>query len=104
MMYIAHIAWSFGLILVASGFIALHFAGREKSGQLKIAGWLLVVGGTLGLICNAYYSLKYLQQGAFERPMMMRPMSGGPMRGGMMQNGMPSGSMMPGNSEPPSPQ
>ena len=116
MMYVAHIAWSLGLILVAAGFAALHFAVRESSAHLKTAGWLLVIGGALGLVCNGYYSLKYLQQGAFETPIAMHqanmmPMQGGMMQGGMMQNGaMPQG-MTPGNAtpdhhpaSPPSPQ
>lgn len=112
MMYVAHIASSLGLALFAAGFVALYFANRENSGHLKIAGWLLIVGAALGLLCNGYYSLKYLQQGVFDTPMMMRhanmmSMQGGMMRGGMMQGGMMQGgkmpgSMMPGSAEPPS--
>jgi len=101
MMYAAHIAWSLGLILVALGFVALHFAGKENSGHFRIAGWLLVVGGTLGLIGNGYYSLKHLQRGTFETRMMMRQSSMTPMGGAMMHGKMPGESPQTNPTSPP---
>src|SRR5688572_27846111 len=71
MMYVMHIASFYGLSLVAAGFVAFYFARRQQSSHLKAAAWILVIGGALGLSCILYYSLKYWQQGYFERPAAM---------------------------------
>lgn len=70
-MYLAHIATFLGLAVLAGGFIALHFARRSPSPQLRTAGLILVIGGILGLSCILYYSLKYLHAGYFESPSAM---------------------------------
>lgn len=96
MMYMMHIASFLGLIVVAAGFVAFHFACEEKSKPLKIAGWILTVGGVLGLLCMIYYSLLYWRQGYFTMPMSMHQMSMAmPMQGGMMQGGSMMGGKMP---------
>lgn len=78
-MYFAHFVTFLGLIVVAAGFVAFHFARKEQSLHLRVAGWVLVIGGALGLGCILYYSLKYWQQGDFARPaaMMMHHGMGG---------------------------
>ena len=74
MMYVAHIAWSIELIIVAAGFVIFHLAVKEKSSLLKTAALILIIGGVLGLGCSAYYSFKYWQDGSFETLMpMMAP-------------------------------
>lgn len=69
MMYLVHIAAFLGLSIIAAGIASLHFAARERSGPLRGTAWVLLVGGTLGLGCIVYYSLKYWQDGYFETPM-----------------------------------
>lgn len=71
MMYLAHIAAFLGLIVIAGGFIGLHFSRRENSTPLNIAAWILLIGGALGLGCMVYYSASYWQQGYFTTPMPM---------------------------------
>jgi len=74
--YLAHIATFLGLAVLAGGFIGLHFAHRSQSSQLRVAGFILVIGGILGLSCILYYSLKYWRAGSFEFPAaMMMPHS-----------------------------
>jgi len=70
-MYLAHIATFLGLAVLASGFVAFHFARRSQSQPLRIAGLILVIGGVLGLVCILYYSLKYWRAGYFETPAAM---------------------------------
>jgi hypothetical protein len=85
MMYIAHLAWAVDLIVVAAGFVALHFATKQKSSHLKTAAWILTVGGAISLGCSLYYSFTYWQQGAFETPTLMHNMNVMPMHNGPMQ-------------------
>lgn len=70
-MYFAHIATFMGLAVTAGGFVAFHFARKEQSLPLRIAGLILVMGGILGLSCILYYSLKYWRAGDFETPAAM---------------------------------
>ena len=65
-MYTAHIAIMLEIFGVAAGLVALHFADKNKAKLIKIAGILLILVGTSGLVCTVYYSAKYFFMGHFE--------------------------------------
>jgi hypothetical protein len=79
MMFLSHIALAHQIVMIAAGFIAFHFAYKQKSTHLRIAGWILVIGGVLGLACISYYNVKYWHQGAFDRPEIAHQMNVMPM-------------------------
>lgn len=66
MMYLAALAYSLYLIVIAGGCVALYFASWRNSWHIRIAAWVLIIGGTLGLACNFYYDWVYWRQGAFD--------------------------------------
>lgn len=65
-MYSAHIAFMLEILMLAAGLMALHYAGVMKSGKIRWAGLILVIGSVAGLGCNLYYSSKYFFMGHFE--------------------------------------
>ena len=71
MMYLVHFTAFVGYAVLAAGFVAFHFARGTQSLHLRVAGWVLVIGGVIGLSCILYYSLKYWRAGYFERPVAM---------------------------------
>jgi hypothetical protein len=79
MMFMMHIALLYGLMVLAGGFITFHFARRFPSTPLKIAAWILVIGGAGNLLCTGYSGMRYWQQGYFDRPMMMPPAAVAPL-------------------------
>ena len=70
-MYVVHIAAFLGILVIAGGFVVLHFAKQENSTPLNAAALILLIGGALGLGCIVYYSASYWQQGYFTTPMPM---------------------------------
>lgn len=65
-MYSAHIAFILEILALAAGLVALHYAGAMKSGKIRLAGLILVIGSAVSLGCNLYYSGKYFFMGHFE--------------------------------------
>lgn len=68
MMFLMHIAGLMALITLAGGLVALHVARKQTGACLKIAGWVLIVGGALNFACNGYYGVKYWRAGCFDTP------------------------------------
>lgn len=62
-MFIMHIAMLYGIMVLAGGFVAFHFVQRFPSAPLKVAAWILVIGGALNLLCSSYYAMRYVQNG-----------------------------------------
>lgn len=42
------------LLVISGGFIILHFALTHRTAELRVAGWVLVIGGVL-TIAGAFY-------------------------------------------------
>jgi hypothetical protein len=72
------------IILLVAGFVVLHYASKDNSKYLKIAGYILAVAGGLGLFYAAYIRISgsYMPYGGHH--MMNSPGSG---YGGMMGPG-----------------
>lgn len=67
-------------VVTAAGFIVLHYALSHKTAELKVAGWVLVIGG----IANAFAAI----YAPLPAPAPMMPFyNGGHMRGGEMCHG-----------------
>ena len=65
-MYSAHIAFILEIMALAAGLVALHYAAALHSPKIRLAGLILVIGSTISLGCNLYYSGKYFFMGHFE--------------------------------------
>ena len=65
MLYLVPIAMYLGAMVTAAGFIIMHYAVRRSSALLRIASFILIIGGILGLFCMASYSYVYWQEGYF---------------------------------------
>jgi len=78
------------ILLLALGFIVLHFANKDKSQYLKIAGYILAAAGALSLVYVAYMRFSgsctpyghhgrmhssYMRHGMMGPGMMMEPAS-----------------------------
>lgn len=65
--FLADIAGMLELFAIAAGLALLHRAAKDGSARLlKIAGWVLVVGGIAVGLCTGYYWFKYQAQGGFD--------------------------------------
>lgn len=109
MMFQAEAAFALGLIALGLGFWILVKVRSDKVGNLKgfgaFIGYFIIVGAFLTLLCTGYYSMKYWEDGYFNKPypgkmMMMRGnhMMGEMGRysdqcGKMMKSGMMKGKM-----------
>lgn len=65
-MYSAHIAFILEILALAAGLVLLHYATAMHANKIRLAGLILVVGSTVSLGCNLYYSGKYFFMGHFE--------------------------------------
>lgn len=76
-MFIFHAAFALGLIALVSGAYLFCFASSREyeSGFGKFIGIIVIVFAFIGLICTAYYGVKYWQQGYLDKPMMMHSMN-----------------------------
>ena len=79
------------ILLLAMGFIVLHFANKDKSQYLKIAGYILAAAGALSLVYVSYMRFNgscmncghhhgrmhpsYMRHGMSDNKMMMEPAS-----------------------------
>ena len=103
MMFLAHIAWSAGLIslVVGTGFLVWLKKQETGGGFAKLVGYAAVFFSITGLVCTTYYALRYWDDGYFKSPMimshderdmgMMHKMMGSPdmMKNGMMESNAP---------------
>lgn len=105
--FLGDLAFLAELAVVAGGLTLLHRARAESSaGLLRLAGYVLVIGGIGAALCTGYYWFKYQAQGDFDRahPVVTHEMSQA-MHDRMMKmhqsiwNGMKHGQGMP--SQPP---
>ncbi|MEA3247393.1 MAG: hypothetical protein U9Q74_14660 [Gemmatimonadota bacterium] len=93
--FVADIAGMLEIMAVAGGIVLLHRAGKDAAaGLLRLAGWILVVGGIAVGACTTYYWFQYRSQGAFQTAHMMAP--GQMMPGVMGASGMAG--MTPGGA------
>lgn len=66
--FLGDLAFMAELAVVAGGLILLHRARAESSGGLlRLAGYVLVIGGIGAALCTSYYWFKYQGQGDFDR-------------------------------------
>ena len=56
------------IALIGAGFVILHYALREDSKLMKAGAYVMLVGGTLGLICTSMFWFKYWNAGQFNHP------------------------------------
>lgn len=54
------------IALFASGMVVLHFGNAHKAILLKVAGWIMMIGGVVGILCTSHFWLKYYYQGDFD--------------------------------------
>ena len=66
LMFMAALVFQVELAVIAGGLFALYKAKKEDSKTLKWAGWILAIGGVLGVLCTTYFSLIYMSQGGFD--------------------------------------
>jgi len=91
MIFQADTAFALELIALVLGFWILMKARSKEAGNLKgfgsFIGYFVIVSALLALLCTGYYSLKYWNDGYFDKPaqgqMMMKSASG------MMMGQMP---------------
>jgi hypothetical protein len=43
------------LLVISGGFIILHFALKHRTAELRVAGWVLVIGGVLNIAGSFYF-------------------------------------------------
>lgn len=100
-LFLGDIAFMLEVMALAAGLVVLYFAQERASGLLKAAGYILAVGGALGILCSGFYWVKYWSQGAFMSAHPMSMQGGGPMmgHGGMPMRGMMGGGMMSARHE-----
>ncbi len=72
LMFMAALVFQVELAVIAGGLFALYKATKEDSKHLKWAGWILTIGGVLGVLCTTYFSLIYMGQGGFDMATMMQ--------------------------------
>jgi len=66
LMFVAEIAFLLELAVIAAGLYLLAKARKDSSNLVKLAGWILIVGGIGTALCTWYFSAKYAGQGAFD--------------------------------------
>ena len=64
-MFLADLAFAVELITIALGFYFLYLAKREKSQEIKIGAYILLVGGIGAIVCTTYYTLLFWNAGKF---------------------------------------
>jgi len=75
-MFFAEFVFSFELIVIALGLIVYYKAGEKNAPPLKLAAYVLIIGGVLAISCTSYFSFKYFNQGEFESSMPRLLMNG----------------------------
>ena len=64
--FLGDLAFLAELALVAAGLVLLHRARLEPpAGLLRLAGYVLLIGGIGAALCTGYYWFKYQAQGDF---------------------------------------
>src|SRR4030067_3039709 len=99
LMFCFHIAFSVGLIALASSAAILIWAKVHENvgtGLAKSIGYLVVLFSVLNIACTGYCAFKYWQQGYFDKPC---PMMSGQMMGDK-NTPMMSGQMMDAKNMP----
>lgn len=56
------------LALISAGLVVLYYALKEGSKLMKAAGYIMIIGGTLGLVCTGFWWFKYYKAGVFDSP------------------------------------
>jgi len=56
------------IALIGAGFVVLYYAYKEGSKLMKAGGCVMLIGGTLGLLCTSYWWFKYYNSGTFDVP------------------------------------
>ncbi|PCI53101.1 MAG: hypothetical protein COB36_13440 [Alphaproteobacteria bacterium] len=69
LMFVAEIAFLLELALIAWGLIIFGKAETKDNKYQKLAGWILIIGSTLTMLCTLYFSMRYMGQGGFELAM-----------------------------------
>lgn len=64
--FTADIAGILEIAVIAAGLITLYFANKERSGLLRVAAGVMIIGGIAVGSCTAYWWLKYYNQGGFD--------------------------------------
>lgn len=54
--------------LIGAGLVVLYYALKEGSKLMKTAGYIMIIGGTLGLLCTGYWWFRYHENGVFYSP------------------------------------
>ncbi len=62
------IAATLEIALIGAGLVIVYYALKEDSKLMKAAGYIMIIGGTLGLICTGYWWFKYHEAGVFNSP------------------------------------
>jgi len=70
LMFVAEIAFLLELALIAWGLLILGKPDTKDNKYRKLAGWILIIGSILTMICTWYFSIKYMGQGGFEQAML----------------------------------
>lgn len=100
MMFIMHVAFSFGLIALAVGVCLYVWSLQAKLKKARdvtqFFGVAIILLSIFGMLCSGYYAMKYWSEGYFEQPMPMMSMQEKKMMEAMhgnmmMQNGGASG-------------
>lgn len=90
MIFQADLAFALELIALVLGFWILMKARSKEAGNLKgfgsFIGYFVIVSALLALLCTGYYSLKYWNDGYFDKPAQGQMMMKG--AGGMMMGQM----------------
>lgn len=66
-LFLGHIAFLVAIFAIAYGLAFLQRSDAERRRYDHIAGWLLVVFGTLNALCTAYYMFHYYSLGSFDQ-------------------------------------
>ena len=95
MMFESHIAFGVNLLALVAAAALLGLAAKTEAcckSLMKSVAYIVLVSGTLNLLCTSYYTVKYWEDGYFKTPYSAQcPMMNGQ---GMIQNGMMNGDMM----------
>jgi hypothetical protein len=106
--FFADMAGVLELFAIAAGFVLLHRAGKEAPARLlRVAGFVLVIGGIAIGLCTTYYWFQYRARGDFQTAHMMYPgamtpgvIAPGTMMGPGTQGAMPRSTMPPAVTPP----
>jgi hypothetical protein len=70
-MFMFHNAMMLALIAMALGVMLAIWSCRNDGRGVRMAGffgWLIILLSILAIICSAYYSIRFWQQGYFQGP------------------------------------